>query len=271
MKIIQVIILGIIQGIAEFLPISSSAHLIIFRDIFGIGQFITGEFEMSFDIALHFGTLLAILVYFFKDFFKMIKDGFTKGVKTTDGKILWYIVVATIPAAIFGVLLEDKIDELVRSNYVLICGCLALMGIIIYLCDKRNKQIKTFKTMKLKDAIIIGFSQVCALIPGFSRSGTTIAAARCLKMKREDAAKFSFYLSAPVVAGAVAIKVLKGEMLSLITFNPTIFIIGVLISFISGLLCIKFLLKYIKSHDYNIFMWYRLGIALLSLIVLLFK
>ena len=90
-------------------------------------------------------------------------------------------------------------------------------------------------------------------------------------MNREDAAKFSFYLSAPVVAGAVAIKVLKGEMLSLITFNPTIFIIGVLISFISGLLCIKFLLKYIKSHDYNIFMWYRLGIALLSLIVLLFK
>lgn len=271
MKIIQVIILGIIQGIAEFLPISSSAHLIIFRDIFGIGQFITGEFEMSFDIALHFGTLLAILVYFFKDFFKMIKDGFTKGVKTTDGKILWYIVVATIPAAIFGVLFEDKIDELVRSNYVLICGCLALMGIIIYLCDKKNKQIKTFKTMKLKDAIVIGFSQVCALIPGFSRSGTTIAAARCLKMKREDAAKFSFYLSAPVVAGAVAIKVLKGEMLSLITFNPTIFIIGVLISFISGLLCIKFLLKYIKSHDYNIFMWYRLGIALLSLMVLLFK
>ena len=271
MKIIQVIILGIIQGIAEFLPISSSAHLIIFRDIFGIGEFITGEFEMSFDIALHFGTLLAILVYFFKDFFKMIKDGFTKGVKTTDGKILWYIVVATIPAAIFGVLFEDKIDELVRSNYVLICGCLALMGIIIYLCDKKNKQTKAFKEMKLKDAIIIGFSQVCALIPGFSRSGTTIAAARCLKMKREDAAKFSFYLSAPVVAGAVAIKVLKGEMLSLITFNPTIFIIGVLISFISGLLCIKFLLKYIKSHDYNIFMWYRLGIALLSLIVLLFK
>ena len=271
MKIIQVIILGIIQGIAEFLPISSSAHLIIFRDIFGIGQFITGEFEMSFDIALHFGTLLAILVYFFKDFLKMIKDGFTKGVKTTDGKILWYIVVATIPAAIFGVLFEDKIDELVRSNYVLICSCLALMGIIIYLCDKRNKQIKTFKTMKLKDAIIIGFSQVCALIPGFSRSGTTIAAARCLKMKREDAAKFSFYLSAPVVAGAVAIKVLKGEMLSLITFNPTIFIIGVLISFISGLLCIKFLLKYIKNNDFKVFGYYRIVLGLIVILYFLFK
>ncbi len=271
MKILQIIILGIIQGIAEFLPISSSAHLIIFRDIYGIGSFITGDFEMCFDIALHFGTLLAILVYFFKDFFNMIKDGFTKGVKTTNGKILWYIVVSTIPAAVVGVLFEDKIDELVRSNYVLILSCLALMGIIIYLCDKYSKQDKSFKDMKLKSAIIIGCSQVCALIPGFSRSGTTIATARCLQFNREDSAKYSFYLSAPVVAGAVAIKVLKGEMLSLITYNPMVFIIGVSVSFISGLLCIKFLLKYIKNHDYNIFMWYRLILALISLIVLLFK
>lgn len=271
MTIFKAIILGIIQGIAEFLPISSSAHLIIFRDIYGIGSFITGDFEMCFDIALHFGTLLAILVYFFKDFLNMIKDGFTKGVKTTNGKILWYIVVSTIPAAIIGVLFEEKIDELVRSNYVLILSCLALMGIIIYLCDRYNKQDKSFKDMKLKDAIIIGCSQVCALIPGFSRSGTTIAAARCLKFNREDAAKYSFYLSAPVVAGAVAIKVLKGEMLSLITYNPTVFIMGVSVAFISGLLCIKFLLRYIKNHDYNIFMWYRLIIALVSLVVLLFK
>lgn len=130
MEFIQVIILGIIQGIAEFLPISSSAHLIIFRDIFGIGAFLIGEYEMSFDIALHFGTLLAILVYFFKDFLKMLKDGFTKGAKTTDGKILWYIVVATIPAAIVGVLLEEKIDELVRSNYVLFVLRLLLWGLL---------------------------------------------------------------------------------------------------------------------------------------------
>jgi len=271
MELIQIFILGVIQGIAEFLPISSSAHLIIFRDIFGIGSFLTGEFEMSFDIALHFGTLLAIFVYFFKDFFNMIKDGFTKGVKTTDGKILWYIVAATIPAAVVGLLFEDVIDSLVRGNYVLISVCLAIMGIIIYVCDKNNKQTKGFKEMTIKDALIIGCSQVCALIPGFSRSGTTIAASRCLKMKREDAAKFSFFLSAPVVAGAVLIKLLKGEMISLITYNPTMFILGVFVSFVSGLLCIKFLLKYIKSHGYNVFMWYRLGLALLTLIVLLFK
>lgn len=270
-ELIQIFILGVVQGIAEFLPISSSAHLIIFRDIFGIGSFLTGEFEMSFDIALHFGTLLAILVYFFKDFLKMFKDGFTKGVKTTDGKILWYIVAATIPAAVVGVLFEDVIADLVRNNYVLICICLAIMGVIIYLADKKNKEEKTFKEMKLKDAIIIGCSQVCALIPGFSRSGTTIAASRVLKMNREDAAKFSFFLSAPVVAGAVVLKVLKGEMISLITYNPTMFILGVVVSFVSGLLCIKFLLKYIKTHDYNIFLWYRLGIALLALIIFFFK
>ena len=271
MELIQVIILGIVQGIAEFLPISSSAHLIIFRDIFGIGSFLIGKYEMSFDIALHFGTLLAILVFFFKDFLNMFKEGFTKGTKTTNGKLLWYIVAATIPAAIVGVLFEDKIDELVRSNYVLICAALSVMGIIIYLADKYNEEAIGFKEMKLKDAIIIGCSQVCALIPGFSRSGTTIAASRFLKINRSDSAKFSFYMSAPVVAGAVFIKILKGDMIASITYNPTAFIVGVVISFISGLLCIKFLLKYIKTHDYNIFMWYRLGISLLALIVLLFK
>ena len=271
MKILETIILGVIQGIAEFLPISSSAHLIIFRDVFGVGSFISGNIEMSFDIALHFGTFLAILVYFFKDFWKMFVKGFTKGVKDNDGKMMWMIVVATIPAAIFGVLFEDKIDELVRTNYVLIAICLAIMGIIIKYTDKLSKENRSFKDMTFKDAILIGCAQVCALIPGFSRSGTTISMARVLKINRSDAAKFSFYLSAPVVLGAVAIKILKGEMFTLIMTEPVTFTLGVVISFVSGLLCIKFLLSYIKKHDYNIFMWYRLLLALIVLFVLYLK
>ena len=271
MNIIETIVLGIIQGIAEFLPISSSAHLIIFRDVFGVGSFIAGNMEMSFDIALHFGTFLAILVYFFKDFWKMIIKGFSKGCKDQDGKMLWMIVVATIPAAIFGFLFEDKIDELVRSNYLLIAICLAVMGIIIKYADKLSKDNRSFKDMKFKDAILIGCAQVCALIPGFSRSGTTISMARALKINRSDAAKFSFYLSAPVVLGAVAIKVLKGDMLNLITGATGTFIIGVIVSFVFGLLCIKFLLTYIKKHNYDIFMWYRLVLALIVLIVLYLK
>lgn len=271
MKILETIILGIVQGIAEFLPISSSAHLIIFRDVFGVGSFITGNMEMSFDIALHFGTFLAILVYFFKDFWKMLIKGFSKGCKDENGKMLWMIVVATIPAAIMGVLFEDKIDELVRSNFVLIAVCLAIMGIIIKYCDKLSSESRSFHNMTFKDAILIGCAQVFALIPGFSRSGTTISMARVLKVNRSDAAKFSFYLSAPVVLGAVAIKVLKGEMISLITNDTLTFVIGVVISFVSGMLCIKFLLSYIKKHDYNIFMWYRLILALIVLLVLFFK
>ena len=271
MKILETIILGIVQGIAEFLPISSSAHLIIFRDVFGIGNFITGDMELSFDIALHFGTFLAILVFFFKDFWKMFIKGITKGWKDKDGKMLWMIVVATIPAAIFGVLFEDVITDLVRTNYVLIAICLAIMGIIIKYCDKLSSEEKSLSDMSFRDAFLVGCAQVCALIPGFSRSGTTISMARVLKINRSDAAKFSFYLSAPVVLGAVAIKVLKGEMISLITYDPVTFIMGVLISFISGILCIKFLLSYIKKHDYNIFMWYRLILALIVLIVLMCK
>ena len=271
MRIIETIVLGIIQGIAEFLPISSSAHLIIFRDVFGVGSFISGDLEMSFDIALHFGTFLAILVFFFKDFWKMFVKGFTKGTKDKDGKMMWMIVAATIPAAIVGVLFEDKIDEIVRNKYLLIAIALAVMGIIIKYTDKLSKDDRSFKDMTFKDAIMIGCAQICALIPGFSRSGTTIAMARVLKINRSDAARFSFYLSAPVVLGAVAIKALKGEMLTLITSEPLTFALGVIISFVSGLLCIKFLLAYIKKHDYNVFMWYRLILALIVLIVLYLK
>ena len=264
---IGVIILAIIQGIAEFLPISSSAHLLIFRDLFGIGSnVVNGDIELIFDIALHFGTLLAILVYFFKDFLEMIVKGFSKGIKDEKGKILWYIIIATIPAAIAGVLFEDVIEDVVRKNFILIGSALIFMGIVIYLCDKYNKESKDIKKMSVVDALIIGCSQVFALIPGFSRSGTTISASRCLKMNRSDSAKFSFYLSAPVIAGAMLLSIIKDNNLELIFSNLDTFVVGVGVAFISGLLCIEFLLKYIKKHDFKIFMWYRVVLGLVVII-----
>lgn len=266
MDIIEILVLGFIQGIAEFLPISSSAHLIIFRDIFGIGAGISANMELTFDIALHFGTLLAIGVFFFSDFIQMIKKGFTKGVKDDDGKILWYLVAATIPAAIVGVLFEDAIENVVRSNYIVIALALAIMGIIIYLADKFSKETKDVKKMTLKDAIVIGCSQVFALIPGFSRSGTTIAAGRVLGLDRESAAKFSFFLSAPVVLGAVILQLFKGSAISVIAANLGTFILGILVSFVVGLLCIKYLLKYLQKHNFKIFMVYRVVLAIVVLI-----
>ena len=263
MDIFEILILGFIQGIAEFLPISSSAHLIIFRDIFGIGAGISSNMELTFDVALHFGTLLAIGVFFFWDFIKMIQKGFTKGVKDEDGKILWYLIAATIPAAIVGVLFEDAIENVIRSNYIVIALALAIMGIIIYLADKYSKQNKTIKKMTLKDAIIIGCSQVFALIPGFSRSGTTIATGRVLGLDRESAAKFSFFLSAPVVLGAVVLQLIKGSTWNVIVANMSTFLLGIFVSFVTGLLCIKYLLKYLQKHNFKIFMIYRVVLAII--------
>ena len=262
-----VIILAILQGIAEFLPISSSAHLIIFRDLFGIGaNSVSGDLALAFDIALHFGTLLAIAIYFFKDFLNMVISGLTRGAKKKEGKIFWFIVVATIPAAIVGVLFEDVIENLIRSNFILIALALIIMGIIIYLADKYSKQENNFEKMTIKEAIIIGCSQVFALIPGFSRSGTTIASARLLKLEREEAAKFSFYLSAPVVLGAVVLSILDSATITAITSNLSIFMVGVGVAFISGLLCIEFLLRYIKKNDFKLFMWYRVILGIIVII-----
>lgn len=269
-EIISSIILGIIQGIAEFLPISSSAHLIIFRDVFGIGKGMSSSLSLSFDLALHLGTLLAIAVFFFKDFWNMVISGLSKGCKKKEGKLFWQIVVATIPAAIVGVLFEDVIEDALRQNYILISLALIGMGILIYLLDKSMKQKKEVDELSFKDALIIGCSQVFALIPGFSRSGTTIAAARCLQVKREDAAKFSFYLSAPVVFGACLLKLMDKTVVSLIMEHMMMFIVGIFVSFLTGILCIRFLLQYLKKHDFKFFMIYRILLALIVLFVTMF-
>jgi len=269
---IGVVILAIIQGIAEFLPISSSGHLIVFRDLFGIGaSSVNGDLALAFDIALHFGTLLAICLYFFKDFWTMLIKGLSKGVGDKEGKILWYLVIATIPAAIAGLLFEDAIENIVRTNFILIAISLIVMGILIYLADKFNSEKKEVQDINLKDAFLIGCSQMFALIPGFSRSGTTIAAARCLKLKKEDAARFSFFLSAPVVLGAVVLSLFKDNMISLILANLNVFIVGVLVSFIAGLLCIEFLLKYLRKHDFKLFMFYRIILGIIIIIYTIWR
>lgn len=271
MEFLSIIILGIIQGIAEFLPISSSAHLIIFRDLFGIGTGLSENLNLTFDLALHFGTLLSIAVFFFKDFINMITKGFTKGIKDDEGKILWYLVIATIPAAIAGLLFEDVIENAIRGNFLIIALALGIMGIIIYMADRIGKTKNSIKKMSIKDAFLIGCSQVFALIPGFSRSGTTIAAGRTLGLNREDAAKFSFFLSAPVVCGALLLELLDKTVWSLIIANLGTFILGIAISFITGLLCIKYLLKYLQKHNFKIFMIYRLILSATILLVLILR
>lgn len=264
-EILKSIILGIVQGIGEFLPISSSAHLILVPYLLG-----WEEHSMAFDVALHFGTLMAVLVVFFRDWWSLFMGAVkkvTKGKESFDNKMFWYLVIATIPGALLGVLLEDVVENVFRTKIWLIATSLAIMGILIYLGDRwadKHYKIETdFKHITLKQAFIIGLSQALAIIPGFSRSGTTILAARLMGLSKNAATKFTFLLSVPIIAGAAILKL--GDL----TFNIETFV-GIIASFIVGLFSIKFLLSYIKKHDFSIFAIYRVVFAIIILVKYLF-
>ena len=264
MSVFKAIILGIIQGIAEFLPISSSAHLILFPYLLG-----WKESGLAFDVALHFGTMMAVLVIFFKDWWNLfigaIKNLKSKK-KSTDGKMFWYLVVATIPAALAGLLLDDFIENIVRNKVWVIATALAVMGLLIFIGDKwaskhYKKEVK-FDKITLKQAIIIGVSQAFAVIPGFSRSGTTILAGRLMGISKEAITRFTFLLSVPVICGATILKVTDLEITKEV-------IIGVISSFAMGILTIKFLLNYIKKHDFSVFAFYRVILAIIVFVKLI--
>lgn len=270
MSIIQSIILGIVQGIGEFLPISSSAHLILVRFLFDF-PVLDPNFEKAFDVALHFGTLIAVLFVFWKDWLKLCTGAYNNIVKkkeSFEGKMFWYLVFATIPGAAIGFLFEDIIDSVVRGNVLIIALLLAIMGVLIFLGDKwaeMHYKIETdYKQLNFKQTFIIGISQALAIIPGFSRSGTTILTARLMGVSREAAAKFTFLLSTPIIFGAAILKIKD----LFINFNFSV-VIGIVTSALVGILSIKFLLKYIKKNDFSIFAYYRVIIAIIVIIKLI--
>ena len=240
MNITQAIILGIVQGLTELLPISSSAHLNLFPWLFQ-----WGEMTPSFDVALHIGTLFSILVFFFKDWVNLIKGGYKQVVKkekSTEGKIFWYIVIATIPAGILSLVL-DKISE----------------KIIEGLSSAFHVEIISVEMILI--AILISISQaLAAAFPGVSRSGITMTVGRKLQIDRESVAKYSFLLSTPIVAAAALY-----EMKHFVFDLP--FLIGVVTSFLVGLFVIKFLLNYLKKGSFKIFAIYRviLGIIIIAI------
>lgn len=276
----QSIILGLAQGLGEFLPISSSGHLVIIPWIFNFP-----DPGLSFDVALHFGTLLAVLAYFWKDILEILKLAFennfsakgavpagrqgpASGWKFKNQNIqynsntLWFLVLATIPGIIFGYFLEDYAEVAVR-NPLVIAFTLSFAGLVLYLADKYAKHRKSLGEINWKDSAIIGFSQALAIIPGISRSGATITAGLLAGMDRISVARFSFLLSAPIIFGATVLKLsylLNGG------FNPNV-LIGIIVSAISGYAAIKYLLKFVEKTSYKIFFWYRLLLALLIVLI----
>ena len=256
---VHALILGIIQGLTEFLPVSSSAHLNLFPWIFNWEQ-ISG----SFDVALHLGTLLAIVIFFFKDWLKLIKGGYNQVVKkqnTLDGRMFWYIVFATIPAGILSLVLDKLSEVIIGDNLnvemLIIAITLIVMGIILYIVDKKADSKVKYEKITLQQSMLIGISQsLAAAFPGVSRSGITMTVARYLNIDRESAAKFSFMLATPITLAAVIFDI------SEFTFNIPFFI-GVISSFLVGAAIIKFLLEYLKKGSFKIFAIYRVIIGLI--------
>ncbi len=261
MLIIHALILGIVQGLTEFLPVSSSAHLNVFPWIFG-----WEEISESFDVALHLGTLLAICIFFFKDWINLIKGGFKKVFKKEDslnGRMFWYLVIATIPAGILSLILDKIATMLINGNLnlemALIAVALIVMGIILYIVDKKADSNTNYENITLKQSILVGISQaLAAAFPGVSRSGITMTVARALKIDRESAAKFSFLLATPIVAAAVLVDITKFDI-------SLSFFVGILASFIVGVLVIKFLMDFLKKGSFKIFAIYRIIFGLIIL------
>lgn len=257
MSIFQAIMMGVIQGIGEFLPISSSGHLVLAPWLFDWD--VPG---LTFDVALHMGTLAAVLLYFWKDWMELFKAAIT-GRNREKRKLFWYLVLASIPAAVIGLSLKDILETVFRSPLV-VGVMLIVFAILLYVADRR-KQIRSLDSMNVGDAILIGSAQALALIPGVSRAGITMTAARWFSFTREEAARFSFLLSTPVILGA--------GVLELSGINPAEinlpFIIGVVVSAIVGILSISLLLKFLRTFSFKVFVVYR--ILLGTLIIILYS
>ena len=263
MSILQSLILGIVQGLTELLPISSSGHLEIIPWLFNWTS--DPNFNVAFegfDVALHFGTFLAIAIFFFKDWINLIVGGFNQVVKkkkTPEGRMFWYLVIATIPGGIIGLLLDTFAGDVLKKP-IIIAIALMVMGVILYFVDKKAKSTTDYEHMTFKQTFLIGLSQCLAFIPGVSRSGITMTAARAMGVDRPSAARYSFMLSAPIVFAATIFK------LKDFVFNLSFFI-GVLASFIVGIIVIKWLLKFLQKGSFKVFAIYRVIFGLIILIV----
>ena len=263
MTVYQAVILGLVQGLAEFLPISSSAHLVLTPWVFG-----WSDPGLSFDVALHVGTLVAVLWYFRAEWVKLTQSAIalmrTRRADTEEKRRFLYLVVATIPAAIGGVLLEEYAETTFRSP-ALMAVTLMVMGALLWAVDRYAVRTRTLGSLGMRDAVLIGLAQVLALVPGVSRSGSTMTAGRALGFDRQSAAVFSFLMSMPVTAAAALLKVpdlLRTEGIT------TTLVAGVISAGVSSWLAIAVLLRYVSRHSFGVFAVYRLALGIVILTLL---
>jgi undecaprenyl-diphosphatase len=276
MSLLHAAILGIIQGLTEFLPVSSSAHLLWAHELFHIGEMNKHQ-DLAFDVALHGGTLLAIVVYFWRDILNLLGAGLASirdrsMANDPNRRLAWFVVIATIPGAIFGALLNQTVEDTIRAPWIAAVAMICL-ALVLLLAENVGRRVKDIRHLTLADSIIVGVCQAGALIPGVSRSGVTITAGLFRDMERDTAARFSFLLSGPIIAGAVLMK--TREMLKE-GFPHELkmpFIVGVATSAIVGFIAIWFLLNYLRTHSTLVFIIYRIlaGLAVIGYVLLMMR
>ncbi|ABO22875.1 undecaprenyl-diphosphate phosphatase [Shewanella loihica] len=264
MDIFQVIVLALIQGLTEFLPISSSAHLILPAQLLG-----WQDQGLTFDVAVNTGSLLAVVIYFRRELFSMFTAWTSSLVtrqQTQESKLAWWIILATIPAVIFGFTAKDFISTHLR-NIEVIATTTIVFGLLLWWADKLNREGFSEFQVGWKKALLIGFAQAMALIPGTSRSGATITAALALGLSREAAARFSFLMSVPVSLGA-AILVVKDLLSSQEAIDYQALVLGTALSFVAAYLCIHYFLKIISRMGMTPFVIYRLALGAILCVVI---
>jgi len=273
------VVLAIIQGLAEFIPVSSSGHLIIVRRLLGWNE-LSPAHELTFDVALHFGTLLSVLFYFRRTWFQIIRaalggrvvrfseaggedQNLTADEQREERSLLWFLAIATIPGAIAGKLLEHSAEDYFREHIFLIAGALIVVALFMWWGEKVGQLRKPLTGISFADALIVGCAQATALIPGVSRSGSTITAGLFRNMTREAAVRFSFLLSTPLIAGAALLKAheLRKEGLPAGMHMP--FLVGVLVSAMVGYAAIAWLIRYLQSNSLKVFIVYRIVVGVI--------
>jgi undecaprenyl-diphosphatase len=284
--ILQSILLGLVQGATEFIPVSSSAHLIIVPWLLGWTH--PALTSLPFDVALHLGTLAAVLVFFARDWIRLIRAFLQSLLERRigadpDRRLAWLLIIGTLPGAVAGFLFEGAIDDLFHrpgapisaTSMLVMAAIIAGFGLILLLADRFARHIRSIGELTLVQTVLIGLSQALAVFPGVSRSGATIAAGLALGFKRDDAARFSFLLSAPIIAGA-GLKslwdVLSDAGSGALTGSELVlFPAGFLAAAVSGFFCMRFLVNYLRTHPINVFAYYRWGLAAIIAIVALIR
>ncbi len=266
MDLVAAAVLGVIQGLTEFLPISSSAHLIL------VPWFFKWNPEgIAFDVALHVGTAIAVLAFFWSDWVRLAREAIV-GIFTgapfanRDRLLAWYIVVGSIPAAVVGLVFEEKVETELRSPLITVFT-LAVLALVLFYAEKRSRQNRTLEKYAWADSIWIGISQAVALIPGVSRSGITITTAMLRNSDRTSAARFSFLLSTPVIVGAGLLQswklfqAVRYPVASPVDMNWSALIVGVSFAALTGFLCIRLFLRYLQTKNFTPFVIYRILLA----------